>query len=49
MEIRQVLVISEHLSGKRGSVEIVSPRFQGMDDSEEFSVIDIVVPFRRDK
>ena len=42
-EIRQVLVVSEDLDGKRGSMEIVSPRLQGTDSGKEFPVIDVIV------
>ena len=48
-EVHQVLVICEDLDGKGGSVEIVSPGFQSMDDREELLVIDVVVPFCRDE
>ena len=48
-EIRQVLVVRKDLYGERGAVEVVSPGLQGADDSEEFSVVDIVVSFRRDE
>ena len=44
-EIGKVLVVSEDLHGKGGAMEIVAPRFQGANDSEEFAVIDVVVPF----
>jgi hypothetical protein len=27
-------------------MEVVAPCFQGMDDSKEFVVIDVIVPFR---
>ena len=49
MEIHQVLVVGEDLDGEKGTIEIVSPGFQGMDDGEELSVIDIVVSFGRDE
>ena len=49
MEVCQILVISENLYGKRGAVEAVSPGFQSMYDSKEFSIIDIVVPFSWDE
>ena len=44
-EVCQVLVVSEDLDGKRGTVEIVSPRLQGADDGKEFSVVDVIVVF----
>ena len=47
LEINEVFVISEDLHWEGRTMEIVSPIFQGMDDGEEFSVIDIVVLFCR--
>ena len=47
MEVGEVLVVSEDLDGKWGSVEVVPPGFQSSDDSEEFPVIDVVVMFYR--
>ena len=44
-EVCQVLVISEDLYRERGSVEIMSLGFEGMDDGKEFTIIDIVVMF----
>ena len=44
-EVRQVLVIHEDLDGKWGPVEVMSPGFQGTDDGEELSVVDVVVAF----
>ena len=49
MEIHQVLVICKDLDGERGSMEVVSPGFQGTDDGEEFPIIDVVILFSRDK
>ena len=46
-EVSEILVVGEDLDRERRSVEVVSPRFQGTDDSEEFSVIDVVVSFCR--
>ena len=48
-EVHQVFVVSEDLDGERGTMKVVSPGLQGMDDGKEFSVIDIVVPFHRDE
>ena len=45
MEVGEVFMVSEDLDWERGSVEVVSPRFQGADNSEEISVIDVVVSF----
>ena len=44
-EVRQVLVICEDLDRKWGSMEVVPPGFQGMDNCEEFSVIDVIILF----
>ena len=38
-------MISENLDGEGGTVEVVSPGFEGMDDCQEFSIIDIIIPF----
>ena len=43
-EVHQVLMISEDLDREWGTVEIVSPGLQGMDDGKEFLVIDVIVP-----
>ena len=45
MEVGEILMVSEDLYRERGSVEVVSPGFQGTDDGKEFSVVDVVVPF----
>ena len=47
MEIGKVLVVGEDLYGERRAMEIVAPRFQGANDSEEFAVIDVVVALGR--
>ena len=49
MEVHQVLVVGKDLDGERGSMEVVPPGFQGMDDCEELSVIDIVIMLCRNK
>ena len=46
-EVGEILVVCKDLYGKWGPMEVVSPGFQGTDDGEEFSVIDVVVSFRR--
>ena len=48
-EIGQILVVSENLHRKGGAVEVVAPRLQGANDGKEFSVINVVVAFRRGK
>ena len=44
-EIGKVFVVGKDLYREGGPMEIMAPRFQGANDGEEFSVIDIVVPF----
>ena len=46
-EVGEVLVIHKDLYWEGGAMEVVAPRFQGADDREEFSVIDVVVSFGR--
>ena len=48
-EVCQVLVVRKDLDGEGGSMEVVSPGLQGMDDGKEFSVVDIIVLFYGDK
>jgi hypothetical protein len=48
-EVREVLVIGECLDWKWESMEIVMPGLEGTDDSEEFPIIDVIVPFCRAK
>ena len=40
-------MISENLDGKRGTMEVMSPGFEGTDYCQEFAVIDIVVVFHQ--
>ena len=49
MEVYQVFVVSEDLDREWGPMEVMSPGLQGTDDSQEFSVIDVIVAFRRDE
>ena len=44
-EVSEVFMVGEDLDREGGSVEVVVPRFQGADDGEEPSVIDVVVLF----
>ena len=44
-EIGEVFVVGEDLYGEQGSMEVVSPGFQGPDDGKEFSVINVIVSF----
>jgi len=45
-EVGEVFVVGKDLDGEGRAMEVVSPGFKGMDDSEEFAVIDIIVSFR---
>ena len=49
MDVCQVLVVSKDLYREGGTVEVVPPGLQGVDNDEEFSVTDIVVAFGWDK
>ena len=49
MEIHQVLVVSKDLDGKQRSVEIVPPGFHSVDDGEELSVVDVIIPLGGDE
>ena len=44
-EVRQVLVVSEDLDREWGTVEVMPPGLQGVDDGEELLVIDVVIVF----
>ena len=43
MKVSEIFVVSEVLHGEWGSMEVMLPGFQGTDDCEEFSVIDVIV------
>ena len=43
IEIGEVFVICENLHRKWRAMKVVAPRFQGTDDCEEFSVVDVIV------
>ena len=47
VEIGEILVIHKDLYQKGEAMKVVAPRFQGVDNHEEFSVIDVVVSFGR--
>ena len=38
-------MIGKDLDGERGTVEVMSPGLEGTDDSQEFSVINVIVLF----
>ena len=40
-------MVGEDLYREGGTVEVVAPGFQGANDSEKFSIIDIIVSFCR--
>ena len=46
-KVGEVLVIRKNLYWEGRAMEVVAPGFQGADDREEFSVIDVVVSFSR--
>ena len=48
-EVCQVLVICKDLDREGEAMEIMSPGFQGTDDCEKLSVVDIIVSFCRDE
>ena len=38
-------MVGKDLDGERGTVEVMSSGFEGTDDSQEFLVINVIVPF----
>ena len=46
-KVSEVFVISEDLHREGRAVKIMAPGFQGTDDREEFTVIDVVISFSR--
>ena len=48
-EVGEVLVVGKDLNWERGSSQIMVPSFQGVDNSKEFSIIDIVISFGWEK
>ena len=47
MKVGKVFMVGEDLYQKGGAVEVVAPGFQGANDCQKFSVIDIIVAFGR--
>ena len=47
MKVRQIFMIGEKGDGIGGSLEVVVPMVKGMDNSEQLSIINIVVAFGR--
>ena len=46
-EISEVFMVGEDLYRERRAKKVMAPGFQGANDSEEFVIIDIVVPLSR--
>ena len=44
-EIGKIFVVSEDLHREGGTMEVVTPRLQGVNNSEKFAIIDIIIPF----
>ena len=44
-DVSEVFVVREDLNGEGGAVEVMPPGLQGTNDSEELSVINVVVSF----
>ena len=47
LNIEQVLVVGDDGDWVRCSLDILPPFHEGKDDHEEFTIIDVVVPFGR--
>ena len=47
VEVGEVFMVGEDLYRERRAMEVMAPGFQGANDSEEFAIIDIVVPLSR--
>ena len=45
-EIFQVLVVSDHIDWRGGTLEVVSPVLEGLEDGQEFLVMGIIVQLR---
>ena len=45
MKVCQVLVVSEDLDREGGTMKIIPLQLQGMDDYEEFMIIDVIILF----
>ena len=44
-EVGKSFVVGEDLHREGGTVEVMPPGFQGANDGEKFTIIDIVIPF----
>jgi hypothetical protein len=45
LEVREILMVREDCDNMGGAQEVMPPFLQGMDDSEQLAVIDVIVPF----
>ena len=48
-EVSEIFMVGEDLYRKRGSSKVVAPCLQGIDDSKEFPVVNIIVAFGREE
>ena len=46
-EVLEVLMVGEHFHTVSGSFQVVTPVLEGVDDGEEFLVVNVVVPLGR--
>ena len=44
-EVGKIFVVGEDLHREGGTMEVVTPRLQGVNDGEKFAIIDIVISF----
>ena len=44
-EVGKIFVVGEDLYREGGTMEVVTPRLQGVNDGEKFAIIDIVISF----
>lgn len=44
-KVSEIFMIGENLYGKRRSMKVMSLGFQGVDDGEEFVVIEVIISF----
>ena len=47
VEIGEVFVVHEQGDGMTSSLEIMTPVFQSVNDSQQFAIVDVVVAFGR--
>ena len=46
VEEGEVFVVGEDLDWQGGAMKVMTPSLEGMDDGEEFLIIDVVITFR---